>query len=253
MALRRPAIYLIALLTLLIAFYVAGAQSTPPPDATPSPSAPLSAPAAAPETHNEETIWQVIVKGGWTMVPLALISTLIAGFSLERYFFFRRRKLDASFYHEKVQDALRKDGIKGVEQLIAADDRLIARILRSGLSYSERGAARMERELSGVAQVEIGNLERGLNLLANLGNLAPLLGFLGTVVGMRHSFLQFVLQAAPTAQDLAGGVEEALITTVAGLMIAIPTYLIYNLFIFKIDTFTNEVERCSQLVLARVE
>jgi len=62
---------------------------------------------------------------------------------------------------------------------------------------------------------------------------------------MRHSFLQFVVKAAPTAKDLAGGVEEALITTQAGLLIAIPTYLVYNLFLYSIDTVTIELERCA--------
>jgi biopolymer transport protein ExbB len=108
-----------------------------------------------------------------------------------------------------------------------------------------RGVASVEKSIENTATVEIGKLERGLNLLSNLGNLAPLLGFFGTVVGMRHSFLQFVVKAAPTAKDLAGGVEEALITTQAGLLIAIPTYLVYNLFLYSIDTVTIELERCA--------
>ena len=103
------------------------------------------------------------------------------------------------------------------------------------------------------ATVETGKLERGLNLLSNLGNLAPLLGFFGTVVGMRASFLQFVEKAAPTARDLAVGVEEALITTATGLFIAMPTYLIYNLFIYNIDSVTIELERCAAAVLNAVE
>ena len=115
------------------------------------------------------------------------------------------------------------------------------------------GLARVEKAIETTAAVEIGKLERGLNLLANLGNLAPLLGFFGTVVGMRASFLQFVEKAAPTAKDLAGGVEEALITTAAGLIIAIPTYLIYNLFIYSIDSASIELERCSGEILDRLK
>ena len=86
-----------------------------------------------------------------------------------------------------------------------------------------------------------------------MGNLAPLLGFFGTVVGMRASFLQFVQKAAPTAQDLASGVEEALITTAAGLLVAIPTYLVHNLFIYYIDNFTMEVERSASVVTGEMQ
>ncbi len=245
----RPIFYIAALVILLLALYTTAAQTPEAEGAT----APQTEETASETRPGEENIWQVILKGGWTMLPLALISTLVAAFALERYFFFRRKKLDVSGYHIQMLAILSDGGLEAAEKHFERDDRLISRILGAGLAYRNKGPARVERELNGAAQVEIGNLERGLNLLANLGNLAPLLGFLGTVVGMRHSFLQFVLQAAPTAQDLAGGVEEALITTVAGLMIAIPTYLIYNLFIFRIDTFTNEVERCAQMLLSRLD
>ena len=70
---------------------------------------------------------------------------------------------------------------------------------------------------------------------------------------MRHSFIQFVVKAAPTAKDLAAGVEEALITTQAGLLIAIPTYLIYNLFLYKINSVTIELERCGTLLINKLQ
>jgi biopolymer transport protein ExbB len=208
---------------------------------------------AAEEDTSGESIFTVIYKGGLTMVGLAIISTIIVAFALERLFYFRNQQIDTRGYYERITASLSEGGLDALEKEIKDDGLLISRILMSGVRKREKGLARLEKEIEGTATVEIGKLERGLNLLANLGNLAPLLGFFGTVVGMRASFLQFVNKAAPTAQDLAGGVEEALITTAAGLLVAIPTYLVHNLFIYYIDNFTMEVERSAAAVSGELQ
>lgn len=210
----------------------------------------------AEETEKESSdsgIISVIYKGGYTMVGLAIISTIILGFALERFFFFRRQKTETKGFYDELEKTLSSGGIEALEKQLAEDDRILARILKEALKHKSAGAARVEKAIENTASVEVGKLERGLNLLSNLGNLAPLLGFFGTVVGMRTSFLQFVEKAAPTARDLAVGVEEALITTAAGLLIAIPTYLIYNLFIYRIDSITIELERCSAELLSYID
>jgi biopolymer transport protein ExbB len=209
--------------------------------------------AETPDGAVNESIFTVIYKGGWTMLPLALISTIIVAFSLERWFYFRNQQIDTRGYYERITAALDQGGLDSVEQELSGDKLLISKILLYGLKSRARGMARVEKEIESAATVEIGKLERGLNLLANMGNLAPLLGFFGTVVGMRASFLQFVAKAAPTAQDLAAGVEAALITTAAGLLIAIPTYLVHNLFIYYIDNFTMEVERSASALTGEMQ
>lgn len=198
-------------------------------------------------TAEDESIFQWIVKGGSTMIYLGIIVAIIIGFSLERYFYFKRNRVEVKGYYQKFRSAL-DQGFPELENFLKSDDSILSRIIKEGLRHRSKGAAAVEKSIESNATIEIGKLERGLNLLSNLGNLAPLLGFFGTVVGMRHSFLQFVVKAAPTAKDLAGGVEEALITTQAGLLIAIPTYLIYNLFLYAIDNVTIELERCANEV-----
>ena len=222
-------------------------------ETTETPAEPAADENEAAEESSGESIFTVIYKGGWTMVGLALISTIIVAFGLERWFYFRKQRIETKGYFERLQSTLESGGLDALEKEIQSDDLLLSRILMSGLRAREKGLARVEKEIESAATVEIGKLERGLNLLANLGNLAPLLGFFGTVVGMRSSFLQFVQKAAPTAQDLAGGVEEALITTAAGLLVAIPTYLVYNLFIYYIDNFTMEVERSASAISGELQ
>ena len=205
------------------------------------------------EDANKETLWIFLKKGGPTMVGLGVISTIILAFALERFFFFRRQKVNTKGFTDRVEAALNEGGLEALEKEIGEDQLLLARILKYGLTYKSEGLERVEKAIETQASVELGRLEKGLNLLNNLGNLAPLLGFFGTVTGMRNSFLQFVEKAAPTARDLAGGVEEALITTIAGLLVAMPAYFIYNMFLYYIDSLSIELEQNAARILERLK
>ncbi len=233
-----------------------GPQSPASSETTSSPDTKTeSTPATAEPTldASRESPWQFVVKGGLTMIPLGIVSTFILAFALERFFFFRRQKVSTKGFSERVQKALNDGGVEGVFRELENDNLLLARILKMGLQYRHQGIDRVEKIIETEASVEIGRLERGLNMLNNLGNLAPLLGFFGTVTGMRNSFLQFAIKAAPTARDLASGVEEALITTIAGLIIAIPAYFVYNMFLYYIDTLTIELEKNAATILSRMD
>lgn len=204
------------------------------------------------EEKKSESLIDWIVKGGITMIPLALVTTLIIALCLERYFYFRRQNATAKGYYERVAAIVAKDGLKGLTEFVSNDKQLISRILSEGLQHKSEGRERVEAVIQSASIVELGKLEKGLSLINNIGNLAPLLGFFGTVTGMRNTFLQFVEKAAPTARDLAGGVEEALITTIAGLMIAMPTFFVHNLFIYRIDEIAIEIERCNALISSKL-
>ncbi|MBE7437568.1 MAG: MotA/TolQ/ExbB proton channel family protein [Spirochaetales bacterium] len=198
--------------------------------------------SAAQETSSsgKESLFGLIVRGGWTMVGLGLIATIICALGLERGYAFHKQNLRTRDFFRDIEEKDPAD----LEAYLKGDPRLISRILLQGLREGD-GAQGFVRGVETTGSVELGKLERGLGLISNLGNLAPLLGFFGTVVGMRASFLQFVEKAAPTARDLAGGVEEALITTAAGLLIAIPAYMLYYLFTYITDHFSVELERAT--------
>jgi biopolymer transport protein ExbB len=220
-----------------------------------TPAAPESiGPASSDEAAvPRENIWEFLVKGGLTMIGLGLISTAVLAFAAERAFYFRKRRVTTKNVFERIQAALSDGGIDGVRTLSESEDMAIFRVIKTGLASSGNRRDTFERVVETEASIETGNLEKGLNLLINLGNLAPLLGFFGTVTGMRHSFLQFVEKAAPTARDLAGGVEEALITTIVGLLIAMPAHFMYNLFIYYIDSLSIEIERCAVLISSKLK
>lgn len=198
----------------------------------------------------EESLWEWLKKGGNTMIPLGIISSIIIGFSLERYIYFKRSGVKIRNYYEKFIKNI--ESLNDLENFLKSDNTIISRILRIGIENKDKDITLIEKQIEIQSIIELGKLEKGLNLLSNLGNLAPLLGFFGTVIGMRHSFIQFVIKASPTAKDLAAGVEEALITTQAGLLIAIPTYLIYNFFLYWIDSLSIEIERCGNLLINKL-
>ncbi|MFN3605239.1 MAG: MotA/TolQ/ExbB proton channel family protein [Leptonema sp. (in: bacteria)] len=200
--------------------------------------------------QKKESLWNWIQKGGFTMIPLGLISSIIIGFSIERYIFFKRSGVRLKNYFENFSEKI--NNLEELEKFLKEDQTIVSRILKIGIQNKDKEISLIEKQIESQSIIELGKLEKGLNLLSNLGNLAPLLGFFGTVVGMRHSFIQFVVKLAPTAKDLASGVEEALITTQAGLLIAIPTYLVYNLFIYWIDSLSVEIERCGNLLINKL-
>ncbi len=202
------------------------------------------------QTPLKESIWDWVLKGGVTMIPLGIIASIIIGFSIERYIFFKRNGATVKHYFDNFIKKI--DNLEELEKFINEDPSIVSRVLKIALKHRNKEISLIEKEIENQSIIELGKLEKGLNFLSNLGNLAPLLGFFGTVVGMRHSFIQFVEKLAPTAKDLAIGVEEALITTQAGLLIAIPTYLIYNFFIYWIDSISIELERCGNLLLNRL-
>jgi biopolymer transport protein ExbB len=206
----------------------------------------------SPSLSTKESIIDWIKKGGETMYILGIISSIIIGFSLERYYFFRKSGAKIKNYFNDFNKHL-NISLEELENFLNNDKRLISRILKEGIKHKNKNPSLIEKSIENASIIELGKLEKGLNLLSNLGNLAPLIGFFGTVVGMRNSFIQFVVKVAPTAKDLAGGVEEALITTQAGLLIAIPTYLIYNLFIYWIDSIAIELERCGTLLINYIQ
>jgi biopolymer transport protein ExbB len=125
----------------------------------------------------------------------------------------------------------------------------IAAVLHSGLLRAHRGPEAVEKAIATSGAIEMAFLERGLTALATLSNVAPLLGFLGTVSGMISAFAAIAAAEQVSAKLVAKGIEEALITTAAGLVIAVPITLFYSYFVTRIDRFVIEMEEASAEVV----
>ena len=131
-------------------------------------------------------------------------------------------------------------------------DESVAAIVVRGLKVRQAGIERIEKAFSVAASVQVAALERGLNVISAMGNIVPMLGFLGTVSGMITAFSKIAAADQVNARLVAGGIQEALLTTAAGLIAAIPALFCYNYFVHRIDVFVAGVERITADIVEKM-
>jgi biopolymer transport protein ExbB len=183
-------------------------------------------------------------KGGRFMWALLALSILGLAVTIERGITLHKASTDVRKLMEGVVGALKK-GKTDDALAICADTRgPIPQILHAGLLKAEKGkdAESIEKSIQTAGIIEMSFLERGLILLATVANVAPLLGFLGTVSGMISAFEAIAQAEQVSAKLVASGISEALITTMTGLVIAIPFQIAHNLYVQRIDRFVVEME-----------
>jgi biopolymer transport protein ExbB len=145
----------------------------------------------------------------------------------------------------QVVGAIKSDGVQGGIEVCQRTRGPVAAVLHAGLMRANQGPEAVEKAIEAAGTVEMSFLQKGLVALATLVNVAPLLGFLGTVSGMIHAFEAIAAAEQVSAKLVATGISEALITTQAGLCIAIPLQSAMNYFISRIDRFVLEMEEAS--------
>ena len=150
------------------------------------------------------------------------------------------RQVDGLLAQGQVKDAL---------ELTRESDSPAANILHAGLERRDEGTGRVTKAIENQGLVELSKLERGLVVLATLTNVAPLLGFLGTVLGMIQAFQAIEVAGEVDATTVAGGIKVALTTTAAGLSIAIPVSIAHNYFVSRIDNLVIDMEESAQRLI----
>jgi biopolymer transport protein ExbB len=184
------------------------------------------------------------------MYPLLLFSIVALAFIIERFIALRRARINVNEFLAKIRKALIvnhsvRDAIKICEQYQGP----VASIMKAGLLKYGQPKDEIEKTIENAAIYEMGRLERGLIVLATTANVAPLLGFLGTVTGMIRSFDALAEAGLSNPGLVASGISEALITTAAGLIIAIPVQLAYNYFMNRINKFVRDIETATNMLL----
>jgi len=150
------------------------------------------------------------------------------------------REVDELLAQHRIQEAL---------ELTRESDSPAANILYAGLERHEEGTERVMKAIENQGLIELSKLERGLVVLATLTNIAPLLGFLGTVVGMIIAFQSIEAAGEVEATLVAGGIKIALLTTAEGLSIAIPVSIMHNYFVSRIDSLVIDMEESAQKMI----
>lgn len=185
------------------------------------------------------------VRGGAFMHPLLACSIIALVFILERLFTLSRARVDTKALMMKVTQALRGEGIEAALKVCESTRGPVAAVVHSGLLRAGQGPDAVKEAIETAGSIETSFLERGLVVLATVSTIAPMLGFLGTVSGMMSAFAAIAAAEQVSAKIVASGIEEALITTIAGLTIAIPASVGHAYFVSQIERFVLEMEESS--------
>lgn len=197
------------------------------------------------------TFWEdYFVKGGPVMWPILILSIIGLAFVIERFIALRRAKINVNEFLAKVRKALMvnrsiRDAVKICEQYQGP----VPSIMKAGLLKYGQPKEDIENTIEIAVMYELARLERGLPVIATTANIEPLLGFLGTVTGMINSFDALAKQGLSNPAAVAAGISQALITTAAGLIIAIPMQLAYNWFSTRINKFVRDIETSANMLL----
>jgi biopolymer transport protein ExbB len=184
-------------------------------------------------------------KGGPFMWPLLAALVIGIAFILERLWTLTRASINAKNFFAQVEEALRGGGPDAAAEICSNTRGPVASVLHAGLLRAQRGLAHVEKAIETSGSIEMAFLERGMVWLATIANIAPLLGFLGTVSGMIKAFEAIALAGDVEPSLVASGISEALITTAAGLAIAIPIQAFHNYFVSRIDKIVIDMEESS--------
>ena len=195
------------------------------------------------------TAWSYFQRGGFMMVPLLLCSILALVYIIERMITYYRIKGTTADIFSSVREALLKGDFRQSLEVCESYTHPVASTLKSGLLRYGKSHDEIEKAMESVALHEVSKLEKGLWILATVANVAPLLGFLGTVSGMIASFEALAEVGLGNPQAVAGGISEALITTATGLAIAFPVQTFYNYFTNKVSVLGLDMETSSSMLL----
>ena len=191
-------------------------------------------------------------KGGFVMYPLLLCSIAALAIVIEKIITLRRKKVIIPEI-VNVLDNIKGTGDIGLALSICEKHQgPFANIIRSGLENRELPREELKEVLSDQGRQEVQYLERGLVILETIAAIAPLLGLLGTVIGILKVFDVIAVMGVGQATALSGGISEALITTIVGLSVGIPAVVVYNLFANKAERLILEIEKYSSLLLSKV-
>ena len=188
-------------------------------------------------------MFEFVKAGGWLMVPIIICSIAAAAISIERYLALKPAKVAPRHLLAEVWGWIKNNQLDAGKLRDLKASSPLGRILAAGLSNSRHGREVMKESIQEAAGHVIHELERYLNTLGTIAAIAPLLGLLGTVIGMIKVFTAIMLQGTGNAGVLAGGISEALITTAAGLSVAIPALIMHRYLMRRVDVVVVALEQ----------
>jgi len=206
----------------------------------------IASDAATAATPTEETIsiWELIVNGGWyIMIPLAILSIIAIYVFAERWMAISRASKEDKDFMNRIKDYVSDGKLEAARSLCLSTPTPIARMLDKGIARIGKPMDDISASIENVGKLEVYKLEKGLAVVATVAGAAPMIGFLGTVIGMIMTFHAMKISGnGVEIAALSGGIMQAMVTTVAGLIIGIIAYIAYNTLVVRVDKVVHRME-----------
>lgn len=187
--------------------------------------------------------WDLAFKGGWVMVPIILLSVIAVYIFVERFFVIRKSSGEDLHFMNRIKDYIHDGKVESALTLCESTNNPVARMIEKGIKRIGRPLNDVSAAIENVGKLEIYKLERGLPTLATVAGAAPMIGFLGTVIGMIRAFYDMSTAGSNIdVSTLSNGIYTALVTTVAGLIVGIIAYFAYNILVARVEKVVNQLE-----------
>lgn len=191
----------------------------------------------------ELSVWELCLEGGFIMIPLALLAVISIYVFIERAIVIRKASKEDSSFMQRIRGYIHEGEIDTAQNLCTRTDTPYARLISKGISRIGRPMNDVLVAIENTGNLEVANLGKGLPWLATTAAGAPMLGFLGTVIGMVQAFYNLASAGSSANIDvLAGGIYEALVTTVAGLIVGVIALFAYNYLVARINGVMTRLE-----------
>lgn len=195
------------------------------------------------EAVQQQTVLELLMKGGPVMIPLGILLFITIYLLIERYLTINKAsKIDPSFMNN-IRDYVIHGNLEAAKTLAKSTQNPLARMIEKGVLRIGRPLDDIRASIENTGKLEVARMEKGLAALATISGAAPMLGFLGTVSGMINAFRSIAAaESAVTPSLLAGGIYEAMITTLAGLVVGLIAYLGYNALTVMVENVVYKME-----------
>ena len=200
---------------------------------------------AIPAAAEKISLWSLLEKGGWIMYPLYLLFAGAIFVFFERLIAIRRAsRIDGNFMNI-IRDHIVTGNVTAARSLAKNTDNPVARMIDKGLQRIGKPIDAIEKSMENVGKLEMYTMERNLSILSLIAGIAPMFGFLGTIVGMIQLFYGIASSGQFTLNDIAGGIYVKMITSGTGLIIGLLAYIGHNVLTTQIDKTANKMEAAS--------
>lgn len=208
-------------------------------------SAAVSTAADSAQKTDTLSLFDMVQKGGWLMIPIGLLSLITIYIFIERFIVLRRAGQNPENLLNNVRDQIHQGNIQGAIVLCKSNNTPDARMLEKGISRIGLKVDEIEKSMEGVGKKELGRIEKNIGILSIIAGIAPMFGFVGTILGVIKIFYNISLADNISIGLISGGLYEKMVTSAAGLIVGILSFVLYHYLNFTVDRIARRMESTS--------